>query len=1273
MLGALSLAVAMACATAATLAGCGSGDDNSVPPGDAGGAEATPPTDGSTGDATTSDGPGGEGAPGTGTHGVPIASIPNQPIDFSLVPCGTSAPPQTLTVSNTGTGPLAVSAMTPGNVFNVSPTTVSVPPGGMTNLTVSATVSGASTAGTPIAGTLNIFTNDPHHLSTFLPLSVTPAGPQLRLTTRATLDFPTTKVGVADPPQSFTVINTGNGPATLLVSQPGDPQFQLVNPPDAGAVTLAAGDMTGWSGTVVFTPTSPPRKTTTPMGLSLSGPKCAETLVPTVTLTGQGVLGNVTGFPSTIDFGPVPCGSAPADKSITLQNSGTVDVLVTGVTFSGAPGFTADTHGGRIAPNGALTVVFHAPPVPASSTLAAISATASITTDAEMTPHTIALQEEPQGAILTFDVPQTPLFGSFGKVVLLQSSTQTFNVTNKGNVTAHVTLSTASGGADAGAGDAGLDAAADATLGGPPHGPFLLSSTSLTLDPTNNNGSQADTVTFEPIAANGTSAMLVLATTDPVCGAIPAPLPLSGFGVGGGPSLDHTALAFAATCGGPAPEPQQFTVTNNGTLDLTWKLTLGTDVRLDPGDAGHDAGDAGDAGDGGEAAAGPVARFTVSANPPPGLLAPGASSTVTVTAPAIPPQVAITDPAAYSAQVTITTDVPFDTPHVVVLSEPPLGDQLSFSVPGLQFGNFPVGVTTLPETFAVVNNANQGSPAANVTLVVTNLGDGGAAYMLTPTSFANIGAVASSQNASVTFDPGAPITYPASIAIQTTDNLCTALPSPLQLIGTGTAGNVAVTPATVAFGTDPADPKGLVTCGATGPAHTITVANTGNQAFAIKEVSLAAGASSPFVLSGPATTLPTLPIGGSTTVTVTPNAIPKTVLTPDKTSFADALHITTDATGDPVHTVNLIMQAKGAVIADTPLSTSWSFGTIGFGSIGTFTSTIQNQGNAAALVELDGLAQPTIFGLQNNPTQALPNAFTPIVGQFTPSTSNGIWSDQGTLKVTAPDGLCGPLPAAWTTPLITLSGSSNSNAPIAVSGTLGFPATECGSAAPAAQNITLTNNTNRPHTYALKFSSGKYYKIVDPGPGVVPATGTAIFAVQPNTIAPGPGVLPGASPYADNLVITVNDGGPDAGAPDAGVPPVASFTLPITWTLNGAVLTLPQGAGPRMDGHGNPFYPADSTGNFALPMLNQGNEAVTVNLGTSGPFSLSTMASVNLPTNISQAPGLIGASSPACPSTAPAGPNGTITFTYGLPNKPPPVCQPFPFSTVNVFGCGGNL
>jgi hypothetical protein len=1174
-----------ATASSAADSGAGSGEDGTVPD-----AFSSSPTEDGT-------------APADGSA---AATFSLEPIDFGTVGCGAPAATQTLTIAGTGSVPLAVTATTTGAGFSVSPTSLSIGDGGTETLTVTATVPASAAAGTAMTGSLNLFTNDPANTNVAIPLSATPSGATLAFApgSPTSVSFPTSEVGVAAPTVTFDLVNVGNAGAVFTLGAPTSAAFSI----DAGTTppaTLAPGAT--WAVNASFTPTNTATATAS-SAVSATGPVCGSSL-EAISFTGQGTLGQITGWPTVpIDFGPAPCGgSAPAAQTFALTNIGTVPAHITDVSLTGAAGFfTSAAVGGKIEPGGGLLpITVNAPAVPSPSPLTQLTATLSITTDADPSPQIVTLTEEPQGAVLSFDTSPTPGFGNFGSVVLLDSEAQSFNVTNAGNSAADVTLSTSSGGNGA------------AT-------PFTVSNATFSVGA---SGSQEDSVTFAPLAATAVNGTISVSTTSPLCAPLPAPVPLSGVGLGGGPVVSPGTLQFPATCGGAAPASQTFTVSNQGSSNLTWSLGSVTG----PG----------------------AAQYVVSPASPPGLLSPGQSTVVTVSAAAVPSPAPNPNPAALAASITITTDVPLDPPHVVSLGEIPLGDQLSFSLSLLRFGQPPIG-TTLSQSFVLENGANPGSPAASVGFALQ--GGGASAYTVTPASASSIapGGGASGEE-SVAFTPPSAISYPAEVALTTSDPLCAPLPTPIQLSGTGAQGKVYVSASTLTFGTNPADPAGLVNCRATGPARSLTISNVGNAAFQITALGLGLGASSPYQLSGAGATLPaTVPIGGSVGLIVTPNAIPASVPDPDDPSpFSDTLTITTNAALDSPHAVTLVMQAQGAVIASTPLSATWSFGTVSSGSIGTITSTIKNVGNAPASVQLTGLAQPTIFGVQNNPTTAVPNAVTAIVGQFIPPSSNGSWSDQGTLVVSAA-ALCAPLPSQWNAPTITLSGSSNGGGAVSVAGSLAFPTTNCGSAAPAGQTVTISNATNVPYSYSLHFNSGAFYALSGASSGTLPANGAASIIVTPQTVTPGPGVQPGSDPYADELVI------------DVATSPSSSFVVPISWALSGAVLSLPEGAGPSTNGLGSAFYPADSLGE-SLPMANTGTASASVDFAMQpvGVVQFSPASPFQIIPGIRSTPAL---SSTAAAATCPTTTAATLTFIYSGP-----VCQPFQLPSVTVEACVGAL
>jgi hypothetical protein len=834
-----------------------------------------------------------------------------------------------------------------------------------------------------------------------------------------------------------------------------------------------------------------------------------------------------------------------------------------------------------------------------------VTGTLTLQTDADTSSHVVTLVEEPSGAVLAFDTSHTSNFGSFGSVVLLRSASQSFRVVNAGNAAAAVSLSTGAGG------DAGST-------------PFQVSSPSFTVAA---SAGQDEVVTFSPSSAPPIAAQLSMTATGAICSGLPSALSLSGSGVGGAPTVTSSSLTFGAVCGGGAPPPQSFLVRNDGNANMTWYLGSPTGVG--------------------------TAQYSVQALPPPGLLTPGASATVFVTAAALPSPVANPNPSAYAAQLTITTDVPLDPPHVVTLGETPMGDQLAFGVTSpLRFGQVPIN-TSLPQAFALVNAGNPGSPPAAVSFQLS--GPGAAAYSVSPSALSGLppgGHASLPEN--VTFSPTGATPYPATLSLFTSDALCTPLPQPLVLSGTGTQGVVSLSAATLAFGTDPLDPTGLVNCGVAGLPHPLTISNVGNQAFTITSVALGKGSGSPFSLSGPASSAPlSVGIAQSSTLTITPRPIPANVSNPnDPSPFTDTLTITTDAALDSPHVVRLVMQARGAVIANTPLATDWTFGTVSAGGIATFTSAIQNTGNAPALVTLGGLAHPTIFGLGNNPTVASPNAFTSIVGQFTPPSADGFWSDQGVLAVTTSQAFCAPLPAAWNGPTVSLSGTSNGSPPVSISGELTFPTSNCATAAPAGQAVQLSNGTGAVLTYTAHLSAGTFYSLSSAG-RTLSAGGTTSIVVTPNTVTPGPGVQPGSAPYADNLVVNV------------ATSPPTTLTVPVSWTLNGAVLNLPDGAGPNVDAKGG-FYVADTTSGFSLPLGNTGTATAYVYLAVQpfGAFGFTPVSPIEVIPGIGASPELVSSTTaPACPNTLSA----TATFLYSGA-----VCQPLPLASVRVQACAGT-
>jgi len=1242
-------------ASAGVTACIGSGDDNASP------SVATDASDAHAGDATAEllghDGgdatrmeSGGQDAGGATAIGAataknaPVLSLSDTKVDVGLVGCGSTPVTKILTITNTGGSSLSVQASKAGTAFSLSPTALTLSPGMSGVLTIAASVPSSATAGVPVAGSLALFTNDPSNTNVVLPLSATPIGATLM--GASTFTFASTEVGTPAPPLSVRLQNIGNAAATFTFSPFSDPNVTFVTPPSSGGVTLYAGDT--FASPVAFTPaTTVPITATSTITVS-HGVVCGPG-VPKLTFTGVASTGTLQGWPSSgaIDFGVANCGGVPpASQIVTLVNASSTDVRISVDATSQLNGFTV-TMGPKVPAGGTMTITLTAPavtgPTPGNPTsLMPITGTLVLKTDGVPDKLTAKLGEQPQGAVLAFGGPSIPgcttsaNFGTFTGGVLLQPvPPQSFCVTNTGNGAANVTLvASESGSSDAGAPiDSGATVDAGADTGGidvPP--PFVTLLPTFTIPATTNASTpsvEQESLTFQPVHAVptvGSLAMTVDSTTA-LCAVLPTSLPLSGSAIGGGPTITPTSLTFVATCGGDAPGSQTFVVSNAGMVNMTWAMSGLTG----PG----------------------AAQYTVTTSQPPGLLIPGQSTTVTVNATKIPSPAPNPDPAALTAQLTITTDVPFDPSHVVTLTEVPLGDQLSVSVGTLRFGQVPIG-TSVSQSFTVNNHANVGSQAQSANLSLMTAGDGASSYSGSQVTSGDLFAGHSAVY-NLTFNSPNSNPSPATLVFSTTDALCTALPAPIVLSGTGTSGLVSLSASTLTFGA-PGDANGFVNCGATGQPQTLTISNAGNQSFNVTAVSLGKGVASPFALS-PVSPPVKVSIGGSATVAINPSIIPKVGVDPnDAAAFSDVLTIATDAAGDMPHTIPLVMQPRGAVISSaTQPPTTWSFGTVGAGSIGTFLgTTIQNTGNLAATVTLQPsgtLSLPSVFGLQNNPVTAAPG-LTALVGQFAPNLANSTWTGQGQLLVTAA-AMCDNIPQPWIGPVVNFSGSSSSNPIVTISGSLVFPTSDCGGAPPGGQEVTITNGANQTYAYTAKFVSGTWYNLVDSGSGSLAANNIAKIVVNPKMVVPGAGVFPGSAPYADDLLISV-----------ATTPPTR-FTVPISWTLNGAVLRLPKGAGPNTDSQGS-FYVADGTSGFPLPMVNMGTASAEVSLALqpTGSFSVQPMSPIAVLPNITALPELTGgASAPACPTTS----SDTATFVYSGP-----VCQPFPLASVNVRSCLGT-
>jgi hypothetical protein len=183
----------------------------------------------------------------SGVGSSPALELSAASLDFGGVRLGKSSGARTLTVKNTGTGPLTLtSASLSGtsasrfSLADVSSPRV-IPAGGSTDLAVTFHPNTVGVA----SAELTLLSDDAARANVVVPLTGIGISPRLVLYATA-LDFGAQWVGHTSPPRSFTVTNTGSATLTLSrvgVEGSGSAAFALAEPPELPLV-LAPGQGT---------------------------------------------------------------------------------------------------------------------------------------------------------------------------------------------------------------------------------------------------------------------------------------------------------------------------------------------------------------------------------------------------------------------------------------------------------------------------------------------------------------------------------------------------------------------------------------------------------------------------------------------------------------------------------------------------------------------------------------------------------------------------------------------------------------------------------------------------------------------------------------------------------------------------------------------------------------------------------------------------------------------------------------------------------------------
>ncbi|MBI2929849.1 MAG: choice-of-anchor D domain-containing protein [Verrucomicrobia bacterium] len=262
---------------------------------------------------------------GTGT--APDITVAPGSLAFGNQVLNTLSPPQTLTVSNTGNGTLSVNAISTSSgvefpLSNVPSLPANLAPG--TSLSFQVRFKPASIGAR--SETVSILSNDPDEMT--VPVACTGTGTASDITVApGTLAFGNQTLNTLSAPKTVTVSNGGNATLTVNAITTSSAEFPLSNVPGLPA-SLAPGSALTFL--VRFNPASVGARSGT---VSILSNDPDEMTVP-VTCTGNGITPNINLAPTALAFGNQLVGSLSITQTVTIQNTGSADLHVTGISSS---------------------------------------------------------------------------------------------------------------------------------------------------------------------------------------------------------------------------------------------------------------------------------------------------------------------------------------------------------------------------------------------------------------------------------------------------------------------------------------------------------------------------------------------------------------------------------------------------------------------------------------------------------------------------------------------------------------------------------------------------------------------------------------------------------------------------------------------------------------------------------------------------------------------------------------------------------------------------
>jgi len=332
----------------------------------------------------SSDGIAFEFATGQTETGAPAVTLSATSLSFGTVEPGATSASQSVTLTNTGTGPLtitsiAVTGADASSFVFANSCGTSVAAGA--NCTIHGHFTPAATGALTAAVTI---TDNASGSPQSIALSGTGLTPPAVSLSANSLTFAGERVGVTSASQSVTLTNTGTGPlaiTSIAVTGTDASSFGFAN---SCGTTVAAGANCTIHGH--FTPAA-----TGALTAAVTITDNASGSPQSITLSGTGLTPPAVSLSAnSLTFAGEPVGVTSASQSVTLTNTGTGPLAITSIAVTGADASSfvfANSCGTSVAGGASCTIHGHFTP----AATGALTAAVTITDNASGSPQSIAL------------------------------------------------------------------------------------------------------------------------------------------------------------------------------------------------------------------------------------------------------------------------------------------------------------------------------------------------------------------------------------------------------------------------------------------------------------------------------------------------------------------------------------------------------------------------------------------------------------------------------------------------------------------------------------------------------------------------------------------------------------------------------------------------------------------------------------------------------------------------------------------------------------------